>query len=67
MTRIINTSKDIEMGPFIFPDRKKPALAIREGNKIKVYGYFNTKEGAGEFMERLAKALHMEWEDEDDT
>lgn len=67
MTRIINTSKDIEIGPFIFPDRKKPALSIREGNQIKVYGYFNTKDGAEEFMKRLAKTLNLEWENEDDT
>lgn len=45
--------KDISIGAMKFPDRKKPALCIKEGSRTQVYGYFNNDECATLFMENL--------------
>lgn len=41
------------IGASRIPGRKKVALIIQEGNKIKIYGYFTSKELANEFMDRI--------------
>lgn len=51
------TNKDISIGAMKFPDRKKPALCIVEGNTAQVYGYFNNDECATLFMQKLAELL----------
>ena len=38
----------------LFPDRKRPAICVQKGNKIKIYGYFQSVEAAQEFMHELA-------------
>ena len=51
------TDGQTKIGAYRFSDRKKPCLCIEEGNRIVVYGHFNTFEGAEEFMERLGKLV----------
>lgn len=41
------------IGASMIPGRKKVALIIQEGDKIKIYGYFTSKELANEFMDRI--------------
>ena len=58
---MINTIrfKDVEIGAYTFPDRKKPYLAIRDlkKNAIYAYGQFHNEESAAEFMDQLAAAI----------
>lgn len=46
----------------MFPDRKKPALCVEEGSSIRVYGYFQSKEGADEFINKLGKMVNAQFE-----
>ncbi len=52
------TDGEISIGAFMFPDRKKPCLCIEEGNQGVVYGHFNSKESAVEFMNRLGNMVN---------
>ena len=63
MPKVLTNGK-ISIGAYMFPDRKKPCLCIEEGNQIVVYGHFNTKEGANEFIEKLGKMVGAEIEKE---
>ena len=54
MPRVLTDGKT-SIGAFMFPDRKRPAICVQENGTIKVYGYFNTKEGATEFVNRLGE------------
>lgn len=56
MPRVLTDGKT-SIGAFMFPDRKRPAICIQEEGTIKVYGYFNTKEGATEFVNRLGEMV----------
>lgn len=56
MPKVLTDAK-IRIGAYRFADRKKVALCIEEGNKVTVYGYFNTDEGADEFMDKLAELV----------
>lgn len=49
--------KDIGIGAMKFPDKKRPALCITEGNTAQVYGYFNSDECAILFMRTLEELL----------
>lgn len=51
--------KDISIGAMHFPDRKKPALCIMEGNTVYVYGYFNSDDCAILFMQTLEELLGL--------
>lgn len=51
------TNKDVSMGAMKFPDRKRPALCIVEGNTVQVYGYFNSDDCAILFMQTLEELL----------
>ena len=61
MPKLLTDGK-IKFGGYTFPDRKKTALCIEEGNSIVVYGYFGSVEQANEFIERIAKMLGAEGE-----
>lgn len=56
MPRVL-TDGNIKIGAYMFPDRKKPALCIEEGNEIVVYGYFQSSHGAKDFMDKLGKMV----------
>lgn len=56
MPRVL-TDGNIKIGAYMFPDRKKPALCIEEGNEIVVYGYFQSSNGANDFMDRLGELV----------
>lgn len=56
------TDGKISIGAYMFPDRKKPCLCVEEGNKIVVYGHFNTEEGADEFINILGKMVGATFE-----
>lgn len=56
MAKVLTDGKT-KIGAYRFADRKKIALCIEEENSIAVYGYFNTFEGADEFMDRLGKLV----------
>ena len=49
------TNGKINIGAYLFPDRKKPSLCIEQGAEILVYGHFNSIEQADEFMNKLAE------------
>lgn len=44
-----------EAGAYILEGRKKPVIAVIEGNEMTVCGSFNSKDAAEIFMEKLAK------------
>ena len=54
MPKVITNGK-INIGAYLFPDRKKPSLCIEQGSEIVVYGHFNSIEQADEFMNKLAE------------
>lgn len=56
------TDGKISIGAYMFPDRKKPCLCIQEGNKIVVYGHFNTEKGADEFINKLGEMVGAHFE-----
>lgn len=56
MSKVLTDGKT-KIGAYRLVDRKKIALCIEEGDKVIVYGYFNTFEGANEFMEKLGKLV----------
>ena len=56
MPKVLTNGK-VNIGAYKFPDRKKPCLCIKEGNRIVVYGHFNTFEGAEEFMKKLGELV----------
>lgn len=47
------TDGKTQIGACRIPGRKKVALIIQEGDKIKIYGYFTSKELANEFVDRI--------------
>ena len=49
------TNGKISIGAYLFPDRKKPSLCIKQGAEIVVYGHFNSIEQADELMDKLAE------------
>lgn len=53
MPRVL-TDGNVKIGAYIFPDRKKPVLAVEKGNTIICYGHFNSAESAENFMHELA-------------
>ena len=54
MPKVI-TNEKVRIGAYLFPDRKKPSLCIKQGAEILVYGHFNGIEQADEFMDKLAE------------
>lgn len=54
MPKVITNGK-VSIGAYLFPDRKKPSLCIEQGAEIVVYGHFNSREQANEFMDKLAE------------
>ena len=50
-------NKDITISAEKFPDRKRPAICITEGNFMNVYGYFKNDIEAEIFMNKLAKLV----------
>lgn len=56
MARVLTDGK-MKIGAYMFQDRKNPCLCIEEGNKIVVYGRFNTPDGAKEFMDKLGRLI----------
>ena len=56
------TDGKVKIGAYQFPDRKKPCLCIAEGNRIVVYGHFNTFDGAEEFMKKLGELVGAKME-----
>ena len=57
------TNGKINIGAYLFPDRKKPSLCIEQGAEIVVYGHFNSIEQADEFMDKLAELCGVVRED----
>lgn len=49
------TNGKVSIGAYLVSDRKKPSLCIEQGAEIVVYGTFNRKEQANEFMDKLAE------------
>lgn len=61
MAKVLTDGKT-RIGAFMFPDRKKPCLCIETGNVCVVYGTFQNKERANEFMDKLGTLVHAEKE-----
>lgn len=57
---LTNTSTDVSIGVYDMPYRKKPCLAIREGNVLTKYASFNNDLAATEFMEKLRNFIGVE-------
>lgn len=53
----VSTNRKIKIGAYNFPNRKKPCLCIEEGNRIVVYGHFNSSEYAEEFMKKFSELV----------
>ena len=66
MGKILSNGKT-SIGAYHFSDRKRPSLCVAEGNKICVYGHFNSEDSASDFMDALAKMFGVvgEWKDGD--
>lgn len=60
------TNGKVDIGAYMFPDRKKPCLCIAEGSTIKVYGHFNSVKEADEFMYELGKLVGAKMESENE-
>ena len=56
MPKVLTDGK-MKIGAYRFADRKKVALCIEEGNEVLVYGYFNTLDGANEFMKKIGELV----------
>ena len=56
MPRALTDGK-VKIGAYKIIDREKPCLCIEEGNRIVIYGHFNTFEGAEEFMKKLGELV----------
>lgn len=61
--KAITNGKDIAIGAFMLPDRKKPSLCIKEGNEIISYGTFRSEEDADNFMTKFAHLLGIRVEE----
>lgn len=61
MPRVL-TDGNIKIGAYRFPDRKKIALCVEEGNEIVVCGYFTNLEKAEYFVDKLAECVGAEEE-----
>lgn len=59
MYGIENKDKDMGFGYDIFPDRTKPSICIREGNRIYSLGYFDSKKKAEYFVNKVIEVLSM--------
>lgn len=57
------TNRKIKIGAYNFPNRKKPCLCIEEGNRIIVYGHFNSSEDAEEFMKKFGDLIGVKIDD----
>lgn len=64
MPRVLTNGK-IKLGAYRFPDRKKIALCVAEGNEIVVCGYFTKLENAEYFMDKLAECVGVEEEEKE--
>ena len=58
MGKVLTRDGKIKIGTYTFPDRAKPCLCVEQGNTITVYGTFNNKASADEFMDALADLTH---------
>lgn len=56
MPKVLTNGK-MKIGAYKFSDRKKIAICVEECNEITVYGYFNTQDGADEFMNKIAELI----------
>ena len=56
MPKVLTNGK-IKIGAYLFPDRKLTSLCVEEGNTIRVYGHFNSLDGANRFMDKLAELI----------
>ena len=54
------TDGKIKVGAYRFPDRKRIALCVEEGNKIIVCGYFSSEENAEFLMDKIAEMIGIE-------
>lgn len=53
----MSSNRKIKIGAYNFSNRKKPCLCIEEGNRIVVYGHFNSSEDAEEFMKKFGELV----------
>lgn len=51
------TDGKTSIGAQLFHDRKKPAICVQKGNKLKIYGYFQNVETALEFMHEIGQNI----------
>ena len=57
---LTNTKTGVSIGVYDMPYRKKPCLAIQEGNTLIKYASFNNDFAATEFMEKLRNFIGVE-------
>lgn len=60
---LVLTNGRISVGAYKFPNTKKIAICVKEGNKITVCGYFDKDENAEYFMNKLGECVGVEHED----
>ena len=64
---LTNTKTGVSIGVYDMPYRKKPCLAIREGNVLTKYASFNNDFAAFEFMQKLSDFIGVKNNEEKDN
>jgi len=59
MTGIKNEEKGLFIGYSTFPDRKKPAICVMEGNRVYSLGTFTDEKRAQFFIDKLYELLRI--------
>ena len=65
MARVLTNGK-IKVGAYRFPDRKRIALCVEEGNTINVCGYFTSEANANFLMDKIAEIVGQKKDGEND-
>lgn len=65
MARVLTNGK-IKVGAYRFPDRKRIALCVAEGNTINVCGYFTSEANANLLMDKIAEIVGQKKDGDND-
>lgn len=58
------TNGNVKICAVMFPDRKKPMIAVQKGNVITCYGSFRSEESADRFIRELAEFFGLKHAEE---
>lgn len=55
--KVLEDANGVQIGAYLFPDRKRPCLGVKHGNEVTIYGTFSSAEAADLFMGELSKFI----------